>query len=95
MERNIILAAFSAHILLAIYFMWHASKSFGFGAVGYALGLAVVIIAAIISGITLFVLRSRQLRWWHALLISIGSIIVASGILMLVVYIADVRMGYR
>ena len=42
------------------------------------------ILAAILVGAALFTLRSHDVFWWHGLLLSVGSVCVMVGILLLI-----------
>ena len=85
MDKTTILAAFSVPALLALNGSWQVSRNHdpGFGAIAIFLSIVLAFIAALVTGITLFVLRKRQLLWWHGLLISIGGVVIAIGVFLL------------
>lgn len=97
MDKNTILAAFSFPIFLVVFMAWKLTQitTDGFAGLGEAILLAAAIISAFLVGITLFVLRAKQMHWWQALLISIGSLPAGFILIILFVYIGDLLMGYR
>lgn len=88
MDKNAILIAFSLPALLALFGVWNGvNATEGWGAIAAGITIFVAFIAALAAGITVFFLRSRQLRWWHGLIISLGSLIVAFIVLALIGFI--------
>ena len=83
MDRNTIIAGFSLPALLFIwdiYLLIRGPAGEGFFATGVQstvlFSIICAVVATIIVGITLYVFRARELRWWHGLLISLGSMVV-------------------
>ena len=90
MDKNAILTAFSLPILIAILgLVKGVTATEGWGAIGAGIVLFFAFVAALVSGIGLFFLRSRQLVWWHGFVISIGSFVVALLILLVYAYVQD------
>lgn len=97
MEKQNILFALTAPVLIALYgvVLLSSNPIGGFADLAGAITLAVAIFSALIAGGVLFFLRARTLQWWHAILISIGGVIVAFSLLVLFVRIADNLSGFR
>jgi hypothetical protein len=88
MDRNAILAALSIPILLGIRGIWSLGRSSdGFGAIANGLFLFFAIAAAVVAALALYLLRSHELRWWHGLLISVGSILAVVIIVLVISWI--------
>ena len=84
-DKYTIISAFSAPALIVLAAIWSGMRATeGWGAIAAGIMLLFAFIAALVTGITLFFLRKRQLTWWHGLLISIGGIVVAIGVIMLI-----------
>ena len=83
MDRSAILAAFSAPILIGIYAvtLLLGPRAGGFADLAGVIVMMLAVGAAVIIGIVLFFLRSRDVRWWQGLLISAGSVALALGAL--------------
>lgn len=79
MNKNIVFASFGLPIILAIFgaIKLSLNTDSGFGALASFLYLVIAFIWASVVGIALFFLRAKKLVWWHGLLVSLGSLIVA------------------
>ena len=90
MDKNVILTAFSLPILIAILgIIKGVTATEGWGAIAGGIIIMFAIIAALMAGISLFLVRKRKLTWWHGFVISIGSFVVALLILLVYAYVQD------
>lgn len=97
MDKKVMIISFILPALIALFAisqLLFVPKS-GFGGMGDTLTLLIAIISSIIISIVLFFLRSRNLKWWQGILVSIGSVILAALGLTLFVFITDVLLGNR
>ena len=78
MDKDVIYVSFIVPTLFAIMAMYIGMTATDwYVAAGAGFLLITAFVSALFIGIILFVLRSRNLLWWHGILISIGSVILS------------------
>jgi hypothetical protein len=86
MDKKTITLSFSIQALILFSFLWNyflGSKADGWIDLILIIQLMITALAIILSAITLAILRKKNLVWWHGILISIGSVLLSLGIIVL------------
>lgn len=86
MDKKTILISFSLQLIMLFSFLWNyffRQIADGWMDIILIIQLMITILAIVLAGITLAILRKKKLVWWHGILISIGSVLLSLGLIAL------------